>query len=238
MTSRIITDSAYDDLQLQVKRLVGRINDLANRKKIIVPIWDADTIPTTFPDGVTGEFVYGADGVLYIWADGLSEWVAITTGGGGPVDIDAIDVDFDPTGLSTITATDVQNALEQVDAELDVLIAAIAAISPLQIITAITTPATLSVFNGTVRAYAIHGGTISGVHISVGTQPTGASVNVRLNKNGSSIGTGTIAVSTNTSTITPSPTTFSSGDYFTVDITQIGSTIPGTDLVVEIYGTY
>lgn len=87
-----------------------------------------------------------------------------------------------------------------------------------------------------------YGMEISNVIVQVRVAPTGASVIVDINKNGSTIfttGKPTIAVST-TQDLTSAPTTNPhicvSGDYITVDIDQIGSTIAGSDLVVIIEG--
>ena len=64
--------------------------------------------------------------------------------------------------------------------------------------------------------------------------PVGAALNVQINKNGSSIGTGTIADGANSGTgQSLSSTSFSAGDYLTVDITQIGSSTAGEDLYIN-----
>jgi len=100
---------------------------------------------------------------------------------------------------------------------------------------------TLVVGTGTSR-YPIKGGTfqIQTVAAMVGTAPTGASVIVDVNKNGSTIyGTQanrpTIAVSTNSATVgAHTATTVTDGDYLTIDVDQIGSTVAGADLVVVV----
>lgn len=97
-----------------------------------------------------------------------------------------------------------------------------------------------TVQTGTLRWYANRAITIVSVRASVGTQPTGASLIVDVNKNGTTIFTTqanrpTIAVSTNTDLSgTPDVTTLAQGDYLTVDVDQIGSTVAGSDLTVEI----
>lgn len=96
---------------------------------------------------------------------------------------------------------------------------------------------------GTFRFY-VDGGdwTIIQVRASVGTAPTGASLIVDVNKNGTTIFTTqsrrpTIAASGFTAT--PSGaievTSLTTADYLTVDIDQIGSTIAGSDLVVTVW---
>lgn len=74
------------------------------------------------------------------------------------------------------------------------------------------------------------------------TAPTGASVILDINKNGTSIWNTnqanrlTIAAGANAGTQTTFDTTsLSEGDYLTLDIDQIGSTVTGADMVVELY---
>ena len=75
---------------------------------------------------------------------------------------------------------------------------------------------------------------------SVGTAPTGSSVIVDVNKNGTTIFTTqanrpTIAIAGKSSgKKTPDVTTLADGDSLTIDIDQIGSTIAGSDLTVSI----
>lgn len=99
----------------------------------------------------------------------------------------------------------------------------------------------LTVVAGVSRV-PIHGGTftIIGVYAMVNTAPTGASVLIDVNKNGTTIFTTqsnrpTIAVSTNgDASGTPDVTSVTTGDYLTVDVDQIGSTVAGSDLVVSV----
>lgn len=74
------------------------------------------------------------------------------------------------------------------------------------------------------------------------TAPTGASVIVDINRNGTSIWNTnqanrlTIAAGANSASQTSFDTTsLSEGDYLTLDIDQIGSTVAGVDLIVELY---
>lgn len=98
----------------------------------------------------------------------------------------------------------------------------------------------LTVLAGTHRYYVESNATISTVRAAVGTAPTGTSLIVDVNKNGTTIyGTQanrpTIAVSANTATGgTASVTSLAAGDYLTVDIDQVGSTVAGSDLTVII----
>jgi hypothetical protein len=82
--------------------------------------------------------------------------------------------------------------------------------------------------------------TVVAVRASVVTAPTGAAVIVDVNRNGTTIfGTQsarpTIAAGTKTSKTTGmTVTSIGDGDWLTVDIDQIGSTIKGSDLIVQI----
>ena len=101
---------------------------------------------------------------------------------------------------------------------------------------------TLAVTTGTFRWYPPFSIDIVDVRAAVGTAPTGASILVDVNRNGTSIFTSqgnrpTIAASSNFDVSgTPDGTTGLTGDadYVTVDIDQVGSTVEGSDLTVMI----
>jgi hypothetical protein len=103
-----------------------------------------------------------------------------------------------------------------------------------------TVPSTLNVGTGKARFYAPVAMTIGNISATVGTAPTGASIIVDVFKNGSTIFTTTgnrptITVgSFSDSSNTPNTTSLAIGDYLTVGIVQIGSTISGSDLTVQI----
>lgn len=88
----------------------------------------------------------------------------------------------------------------------------------------------------------VEGGTFSIVSVAarVGTAPTGSNVVVDIKKNGTSIFVSpadrpTIVAGANAATVGSwGNTTLTSGDYLSVDITQVGSTTPGSNLVVPI----
>lgn len=98
----------------------------------------------------------------------------------------------------------------------------------------------LAVVVGQGRFYFPFAATILGVQASVGTQPTGSGVIVDVDKNGTTIFTTqanrpTISAATNVSAIkVPDITTYAIGDYMSVDVDQIGSTVSGSDLTVVI----
>ena len=99
----------------------------------------------------------------------------------------------------------------------------------------------LSVATGTMRLPIDGTYTIVGTRLMVGTAPTGSSLIIDVNKNGATIYTTqgnrpTIAASANAGGpgSTPDVTSLAAGDYLTVDIDQIGSTVAGSDLTVTI----
>jgi hypothetical protein len=98
---------------------------------------------------------------------------------------------------------------------------------------------TLTVATGKSRIYLEGNYVVETIRASVNTAPTGASIIVDVNKNGTTLFTTqsarpTIAASGFTATGTPAVTTFAAGDYMTVDVDQIGSTVAGADLTVTI----
>ena len=84
--------------------------------------------------------------------------------------------------------------------------------------------------------------TVSEVYVEVKTAPTGATLIIDVNKNGTTIFTDqslrpTIAISGTTATSgTPDVTTFAKDDQITIDVDQIGSTLTGEDLTVQVRG--
>jgi len=86
-----------------------------------------------------------------------------------------------------------------------------------------------------------YAGTIKKTRAYAKTAPTGADLIFDINKNGTSIWNSTqsnrvkIAASSNTGSQTSFDTTsISVDDYFTIDIDQIGSTVAGSDITVEL----
>lgn len=83
--------------------------------------------------------------------------------------------------------------------------------------------------------------TIVGTRAMVGTAPTGANIILDINKNGTTIYTTqanrpTINAGSNSGGpgSAPDVTTLAAGDYLTVDIDQVGSTLTGSDLTVSV----
>ena len=100
---------------------------------------------------------------------------------------------------------------------------------------------TVATTTGKSRVYLEGSYVVETVRAAVNTAPTGASLIVDVNKNGTSIyattqaNRPTIAASGNSALGgTPDTTTFASGDYIQVDVDQVGSTVAGADLTVTI----
>jgi hypothetical protein len=98
----------------------------------------------------------------------------------------------------------------------------------------------LEVTTGTHRAYLPYDLEIIEVEASVGVAPTGAAVIVDVNVDGTTVFTTQsnrpeIAISGFVdSSTTIEDDTHTDGQYLTVDIDQIGSTLPGEDLTVTV----
>lgn len=102
-------------------------------------------------------------------------------------------------------------------------------------------PGTLATGVGAISFIFPFAAVINGVVASVGTAPTGSSIICDVNLNGSTIfstqvNRPTIAATANKTSSIPTPNTRSVAqfDLLSVDIDQVGSTIPGADLVIVI----
>ena len=103
-----------------------------------------------------------------------------------------------------------------------------------------TLPGTLTTGSKAIRYYFESARTVANVVASVSTAPTGNSIIFDVNKNGSTMfstqaNRPTIAASgfTDLSSV-PNTTSFSSGDYITIDVDQVGSTVAGANAVIKI----
>jgi hypothetical protein len=100
--------------------------------------------------------------------------------------------------------------------------------------------AVLAVGTGAQRFYAPYPCTIVQVRINVVTAPTGASLIVDVNKNGTTIfGTQSArptipAAAVTAVSGTPTVATLAAGDYLTIDIDQVGSTVAGGYLTATV----
>lgn len=111
-----------------------------------------------------------------------------------------------------------------------------------KVITLPVTSGTIATNTGAIRWYNDTGSdlTILSTRASLGTQPTGATAIVDINLNGTTIFTTqanrpTIAVSTNTAQGgAPDVATIPAGSFVTFDVDQIGSTVAGANLCVQL----
>ncbi len=104
-----------------------------------------------------------------------------------------------------------------------------------------TNSGVLVVGTGTHRFRFPFAATLLGVSASVSVAPTGASLIFDVNKNGTTIFTTqgnrpTIVVSAFATTTEPVPnvTAIAVGDYITIDRDQVGSTVAGSDAVLQV----
>lgn len=98
----------------------------------------------------------------------------------------------------------------------------------------------LTTQTGKSRVYLEGDYQIESVRAAVNTAPTGAALTVDVNKNATTIytgGTGRPSIAASGFTATgnnPAVRNFAAGDYLTVDIDAVGSTVAGSDLTVTI----
>lgn len=95
-------------------------------------------------------------------------------------------------------------------------------------------PGILALTTGTMRWYPISAINLTSIRAYVSTPSTGAPVEISLKKNGTSVATRTIAAENNGSTLGVLDITTTAGDYFTLDITTVGTSYAGADLTVQL----
>ena len=93
----------------------------------------------------------------------------------------------------------------------------------------------LTVATGSARLYPPRNLTLSQWEIWAGTAPTGADVVVVVNKNGAPVETLTLPAGSNYASGVATAVLLTT-DYLTVDVTQVGSTIAGSDLSTRLTG--
>ena len=76
--------------------------------------------------------------------------------------------------------------------------------------------------------------TISEIFLSIDTPPTGSSLTIDINQNGTSIGTTTSILDGQYTGSSSVSVVWVNGNYLTVDTDLVGSTVAGSDLVVHI----
>lgn len=88
----------------------------------------------------------------------------------------------------------------------------------------------LEVNTGTLKLFLHKNCTLTELDLFVDTAPVGSAVTIDLKKNGASIATPSIADGLTSNVGVTVDVSFAAGDYLTVDITQVGSTTPGSNL--------
>lgn len=111
------------------------------------------------------------------------------------------------------------------------------------IILTLSTPGPLSVLTGTARWYPPKNIILEDVQAFIGVASTGKDITLALNKNGASVFATPVVIAAGTNY--NSPVTVPVGvsqmavtDYLTLDVTQVGSTITGSDLMFRIRYKY
>lgn len=92
----------------------------------------------------------------------------------------------------------------------------------------------LATYTGVKRTYITENATISKADMFVKTAPIGASITAVLNKNGSSIATISLASGDTSSINNTINQSVLKGDYLTMDVTSVGLTPPGEDMVINL----
>ena len=92
----------------------------------------------------------------------------------------------------------------------------------------------IPLFNGTNRSYVYKACTVTALALNVQTAAAGSSISIRINKNGTQLTTGSLAAGDLYEKISDLNLSLVEGDYLTLDVTQVGSTYPGYDLLVKV----
>lgn len=93
---------------------------------------------------------------------------------------------------------------------------------------------TLQLVTGVNRWYAPTAITFTRIEMFVSTPATGADINIKVNKNGTLVGTYTLPATTYYHDLGVISVAVAAGDYLTYDVTQIGSSTPGSDLQIRL----
>jgi hypothetical protein len=76
--------------------------------------------------------------------------------------------------------------------------------------------------------------TLRAVYVNVGTGPTGSGLTVVVKRSGTTLATVTVAAGATSGSDTGLSTALAKGDLLTTDITAVGSTVAGSDVLVTI----
>lgn len=188
---------------------------------------------------VIGALASGGSALTMTYTDGSNTWVLDVNVDGSTIEVNADALRIKDLGVTTAKINDLAVTTGKINDDA-VTKAKIAPSSRYQ--TAVFGRAgTLIAETGQGRFYFPRASTIVSAWASVGTAPTGASLIVDVNHNGTTIFTTqserpTIAASGfyDESGTPDGDVTVAAGEYATVDIDQVGSTIAGADLTVGI----
>lgn len=114
-----------------------------------------------------------------------------------------------------------------------------------QVPTAITTPdvfvfsrtGAITVSTGSTRLYNDIGRTrtVTAIRAALGTAPTGSAATFQVKKNGVNFGSAvSVAAGSNTQLASGLSLSWANGEYLTLDVTAIGSTVAGSEAVVTV----
>ncbi|MBF0629103.1 MAG: hypothetical protein HQL91_12875, partial [Magnetococcales bacterium] len=98
----------------------------------------------------------------------------------------------------------------------------------------VSTDGLLQVMTGTARWYPPQAVAFGSMEAWVGTAPVGGPVQFTLRKNGVSTATGSIAAGSQRMAFTPISLSLTPSDWLTLDVTQVGSSVAGSDLTVRL----
>ncbi len=206
--------------------------------------WVAPATGATTLDGLSDVDTTGvSDGDVLAYDVGSGDWLPVAPATSGSVATDAI---WDTKGdLAVATAADTAAKLPAATNGYILTTASgettgLKWVAPVRYLT-LGSIGTLTATAKTFRLYSPFTCTVTNVAASVGTAPTGASIVADVLKNGSTIwgsnpSNRPTITATNFSdlTNTPDTTAITAGDYLTLTIAAVGSTIAGADLNVTI----
>ncbi|MBF0339592.1 MAG: hypothetical protein HQL95_01345 [Magnetococcales bacterium] len=98
----------------------------------------------------------------------------------------------------------------------------------------VSTDGPLQVMTGTARWYPPQAVAFGAMEAWVGTASVGSAIQFSLRKNGVVVATGTIAAGSHRMAATPVTLDLTPADWLTLDIVQVGSSAPGSDLHVRL----
>lgn len=144
--------------------------------------------------------------------------------------------------ITLVAGTGIELDGEEVDHQgVEVTISATGAVVSPTLIATFSKAGGLTVGAGTGRFLMPRAGNLVSVDAEINTAPTGASLICDVNKNGSTVFTTqanrptiVAGASAPAAVAVPDVLAFNARDYFTVDIDQVGSSVAGSDLVVQV----